>query len=304
MIVYLTHWFRLRERSRAIACLYAAVPAASLVGAPLAGWLLGVHWRGVNGWRWLFIAEGIPAIVFGIITFLYLTDLPSQARWLPRDEQQWLDNELQLELQAKKNVREFTILQAFSDRRVLLLIFAWFLALCGYLGNVYWLPTFVKRLSGFSDRTVSSLMLIPAITGVVATLFNGWHSDKSNERRKHAAVPLLLAVPLYGFLIVARPGAATTISILLFGTGVVYAYLPVFWSMPTMMLSGSAAAATFGLINSVGQLGGLAGPVAIGFLNDRTHSLTASFSFIAITYIVASALILSLRIRDPLGASS
>jgi ACS family tartrate transporter-like MFS transporter len=303
MIVYLTHWFRIRERSRAIACLYAAVPAASLVGSPLAGWLLGVHWRGVNGWRWLFIAEGIPAIVFGIITFVYLTDLPSQARWLPRDEQQWLDNELQKELQAKKSVRDFTILQAFTDKRVLVLILAWFLALSGYLGNVYWLPTFVKRLSGFSDRTVSSLMLIPALIGVVATLFNGWHSDKTNEQRKHAAIPLLLAVPLYGFLIIARPDAAATISILLFGTGIVYAYLPVFWSMPTMMLSGSAAAATFGLINSVGQLGGLAGPVAIGFLNDRTHSPAASFSFIALTYIAASALILSLRIRDPLGTS-
>jgi len=102
MIVYLTHWFRLRERSRAIACLYAAVPTASLVGSPLAGWLLGTHWRGLAGWRWLFIVEGTPAIVIGIITIFYLTDWPSQARWLPQDEQEWLMNELRAELQAKK----------------------------------------------------------------------------------------------------------------------------------------------------------------------------------------------------------
>ena len=105
MIVYLTHWFRLRERSRAIACLYAAVPAASLIGSPLAGWLLGVHWQMLAGWRWLFILEGVPAIVLGIVTIFYVTDRPAQARWLPPDERDWIVNELQAELQAKKNIR-------------------------------------------------------------------------------------------------------------------------------------------------------------------------------------------------------
>src|SRR6266851_3590212 len=95
MIVYLTHWFRLRERSQAIACLYAAVPAASLIGSPLAGWLLGVRWQLLAGWRWLFILEGIPAIVLGIITIFYLTDWPAQAGWLPQDERDWLVSELQ-----------------------------------------------------------------------------------------------------------------------------------------------------------------------------------------------------------------
>jgi ACS family tartrate transporter-like MFS transporter len=155
MIVYLTHWFRLRERSRAIACLYTAVPTASLIGSPIAGWLLGVHWPWLAGWRWLFIAEGTPAIVLGIVTIFYLTDWPSQAGWLPRDERDWLSGELQAELQAKKKTRDHTVLEAFRDQQVLILTAAWFLALLGLLGTTYWIPTFVKRLSGFSDRTVT-----------------------------------------------------------------------------------------------------------------------------------------------------
>jgi MFS transporter, ACS family, tartrate transporter len=102
MIVYLTHWFCSRDRGRAIACLYTAVPTASLIGSPIAGWLLGVHWWQLAGWRWLFILEGIPAIVLGIVTIFYLTDWPAQARWLADDERDWLVRELQTELQAKK----------------------------------------------------------------------------------------------------------------------------------------------------------------------------------------------------------
>jgi MFS transporter, ACS family, tartrate transporter len=304
MIVYLTHWFRHRERGRAIACLYAAVPAATLAGSPLAGWLLGVHWRALAGWRWLFIAEGIPAIVAGVVAFFYLTDWPSQARWLPADECQWIENELQNEIHAKKRLRDFTVLQAFSDPRVLMLILTWLLSLSAYLGNVYWLPTFVKRLSRFSDRTVSSLMMIPALIGVAGTLLNAWHSDKTREFPRHTAAPLLFAALMYGFLIVVRPGPVTTVFVLLVSTGIVYAYLPVFWSMPTMILSGQAAAATFGLINSVGQLGGIAGPAVIGFLNDRTHSPTAGFVYIVLAYIVAGILILSLKIGNPLDAAA
>jgi predicted MFS family arabinose efflux permease len=160
-----------------------------------------------------------------------------------------------------------------------LFLAVFFLALSGALGNIYWIPTFVKRLSGFSDRGVTALLIIPALIGIAGMLGNGCHSDKKMERRLH------------------------TISLLLLGSGFLYAFLPVFWSMPTAMLSESTAAATLGLINSIGQLGGLAGPYIIGFLNDRTHSLTASFGFIALVYIAAASLILSLRITDPIKAS-
>jgi MFS transporter, ACS family, tartrate transporter len=303
MIVYLTHWFRLRERSRAIACFFAAVPSASLIGSPVAGWLLGVHWWFLAGWRWLFILEGIPAIVLGIVTVFYMTDWPTQARWLPPDERNWLISELQGELQAKKKVRDYTILQAFSDRRILTLIAAWFLALTGSLGTIYWTPTFVKRVSGFSNQTVTTLLLIPALMGIVGMLINSWHSDKTAERRWHTAIPLVAAGLMFAFVILTRHNVPLAILFLLLASGSSYAYLPTFWAIPTLMLSETAAAATFGLLNSFGHLGGFAANFAIGFLNDRTHSLVASFGFIALVYVMAGSLILTLRIRNPLHPS-
>jgi ACS family tartrate transporter-like MFS transporter len=301
MIVYLTHWFRLLERGRAIACLYAAVPAGLLIGSPLAGWLLGVHWRSLAGWRWLFILEGIPAIVMGIITIFYLTDWPTQARWLPESERNWLVNELQAELEAKKKKRNYSIIEVFGERRILILLLAYLLAMTGYLGNVYWIPTFVKRVSGFSNQTVTSLLMIPALMGVLGMLINGWHSDKTNERHWHTGVPLLAAGSMFFLSTVSRHDVTLTIAFLLLGSGFLFAYFPTFWAIPTTMLSEAAAAASFGLINSIGQLGGFTGNYAIGFLNDRTHSLTASFAFIALVYVAAGTLILSLRIRDPIG---
>ena len=301
VIVYLTHWFCARDRSRAIACLYAANPAAALIGSPLAGWLLGVHWHALAGWRWLFILEGIPAVVVGIITYFYMTDLPAQAGWLPQDERDWLVYQLQAELQAKKKIRNYTIMQAFCDPRILRLIFAYFLALTGALGTIYWIPTFVKRLSGFYNQTITSLLLIPALMGIAGMLINGWHSDRTAERHWHSAIPLVCAGLMFGLLTAFRHEVPLAIACLLLGSGFLYAYYPAFWAIPTMMLSEAAAAATFGLINSLGHLGGFAGNYAIGFLNDRTHSLTASFAFIALVYVAAGGLILSLRVRDRAG---
>jgi len=300
MIVYLTHWFCVRDRSRAIACLYSAVPAASLVSSPLAGWLLGVHWRGLAGWRWLFILEGVPAIVIGVITVFYLTDWPAQARWLPQDERVRLAQELAAETRAKKKFRDHTIWQAFGDPRVLLLTTAWFVALSGALGSIYWIPTFVKRISAASDRTVTTLLIMPALIGVACMLWNGWHSDKTGERRWHAAWPLLAAGLMFGLSVLARHNAPLAISCMLLGSGLYFGFQPVCWSMPTLILGESAAAATFGLINSMGQIGGVFGPKLIGFLNMRTHGVTASLAFIAVAYLVAGGLMLSLKIRDPL----
>jgi ACS family tartrate transporter-like MFS transporter len=298
MIIYLTRWFSRRDRSRAIACLFAAMPAAVLIGSPLAGMLLGVNWHGLAGWRWLFVLEGIPAVLLGAVTLFYLTDRPAEARWLEMNERDWISNELAAELHAKKRVRQYTVFEALRDPQVLTLAAVYLVAATGALANVYWLPTFVKRISGMSIGTVTSLIMVPALIGFVGILFNGWHSDKTAERRWHAAVPLLASGILYGCLILFREEVPMALSFLLLGSGLLYSFYPAFWALPTMMLSEAAAAASFGLIVSVSQFGGLVGPYIIGFLNDYTRSLASGFGFIALLYVAAAGLILLLKVEQ------
>ena len=198
-------------------------------------------------------------------------------------------------MEAKKRTRDYTIGEAFRDRQVLILVTVYLLSITGALANIYWIPTFVKRLSGLSNQKVTSLLVVPALIGIFGTLINGWHSDKSGERLWHAAIPLVAAGLMYAILMPAQRNVPLGVSLLLLGSGCLYSFYPVFWAMPTMILSESAAAATFGFITSVSQLGGFAGPYVIGFLNDRTHSLTAGFGFIALAYLAAGSLVLSLK---------
>ena len=166
IIVFLTHWFRVADRAKAIAFFYSAVPAASVVGSLLAGWLLGVHWGGVAGWRWIFIVEGIVPVLFGVITIFYLADHPRDARWLPPDERTRIEDELRRELDVKKSAGVMTIGQAFRERRVLLLMVPYFLTLCGQQAVVYWIPTFVKRLSGMPVSQVAWWVALPGLAGI------------------------------------------------------------------------------------------------------------------------------------------
>jgi ACS family tartrate transporter-like MFS transporter len=301
MIVYLTHWLRLCDRGRAIALLFSAVPLSSLIGSPLAGWLLGTGWRGLAGWRWLFIVEGIPAIALGFATLFYLTDWPKDARWLASDEQEWISRELEAEKRAKKETGNYTIWEAFCDRRILLLMFANVLAIVGYTSIIFWLPTFIKRLSGLPNSKVTLLVTLPAIAGLLGLILNGWHSDKTGERRWHTAIPLVCIGSMYLLLIPASANFPFAMALFALGGGFMYSYYPAFWSIPTMILSESAAAATFGLINGVGHLGGFFGPYIIGDLNTRTGSLLAGFGFIGSCYLLAAFLIMRLKLHSTIS---
>ena len=301
MIVYLTHWFRLSDRAKAIASLYAAVPAASVLGSVLAGWLLPVHWFGIAGWRWLFIIEGVSPILLSIITVFYLTDRPAQARWLSEAERCWISQELEVEIAAKRKIRTYTVWQAICDRRILMLIVPYFLAHVGAQANIFWIPTFIKRISGLPTSKVALLVTLPGLVGVVGMLLNGWHSDRTGERRWHASIPLLCA-GVSCLLIVGTPNSSIAIALLVLGGGVFFSYYPVFWSIPTMVLSQSAAAASFGLINSIGHVGGFVGPYAVGSLNERTGGLSAAFMLIAVCYVLAGVVLAAIKIPSPISS--
>jgi len=293
VIVYLSHWFRYRDRAKATAVFYAASPLSYVVGSPLAGLLLGISWLGLRGWRWLFILEGIPAVVFGVITVFYLTDWPRDATWLSQDERDRITSELEQEKQAKQSIRRYTVWQAFSERDVILLTMSYFCATTGGYGIAFWLPTILKRISGQSDIRVSLFASLPYLAGFLVQQLNGWHSDRTCERRWHAAVPIFLCG--VALLLAVIFGSNTSLAVTLFTlVGACYfAFHPCFWAVPTAFLSESAAAASIGLINSLGNLGGFVGPLMMGYLVNRTHSFTAGLLYLVGSLCLSGILMLA-----------
>lgn len=297
IIVYLTHWFRREDRARAGALFFAAIPFSNVVGSPIAGLLLGVHWLGISGWRWLFIIEGIPAVLLGVVTIFYLTDWPRQAAWLPVEEQEWITGELQREKQAKAALGQVTIWQALARREVLLLALIYFLGVTGIYGFNIWFPTILKRATGLSDMMVTLVAMLPYVLGLILMIWIGWHSDRSAERRWHTAAPLLACGTLLAISIGAKDTVLVALGALIVAGACTTAFMPSFWALPTTLLSESAAAASIGLINSVGNLGGFAGPYVIGYLGTLTHSFSAGLGVLTAALFVSAVLVLRLRIE-------
>jgi ACS family tartrate transporter-like MFS transporter len=293
VIVYLTHWFRYQDRAKAVAFFYAANPLSYVIGSPLAGLLLGLSWLGMRGWRWLFIIEGIPAILLGLITIWYLTDWPEQANWLPEDEKSWITRALKQEKEAKKRRRSYGVWEALRHRDVILLTLCYFCAMTGSYGIAFWLPTILKRLSGQSDFRVTLLAALPYAAAFILQQVNGWHSDRTRERRWHAAVPLFMCGLALAFAVLGRTHFGLSIGLFVVAGGSFYGFQPVFWAVPTLFLSESAAAASIGLINAVGNLGGFAGPMVMGYLANRTHSFSPGLLYLVASLFASGALMLA-----------
>jgi MFS transporter, ACS family, tartrate transporter len=293
VVVYLSHWFRSADRAKALAGFYAAMPLSYVIGSPVAGVLLGLSWLGLRGWRWLFVLEGLPAILLGLLALVYLTDWPRQANWLRREEREWIATELDREKKAKKNIRSFSVWEALRHRDVILLTSCYFFAVTGNYGIAFWLPTMLKRWSGLSDLKVTLLASLPYLAGFLTQQLNGWHSDRSRERRWHAAVPVLLS-GLSLFLAIGF-GSSVMLSIIFFTMvgAAYYAFHPAFWAVPTEFLSESAAAASIGLINSVGNLGGLVGPLILGYLVTRMRSFTGGLGYLVGSFLLSGILMLA-----------
>ena len=295
LIVYISHWFRNEDRAKAMALFMAAIPISNIIGAPVSGLLLGVDWLGMAGWRWLFIIEGAPAILFGVITIFYLTDRPHQARWLEADERQWITAELNRELQAKQRAHSFGVLQAFRNREVVLLTLAYFFMVTALYGFSFWLPTILKKLSGTSNLVVTLITALPYCVALMALLFVGWSSDKTGERRWHTALAMITAGLGLVLSVAARDHTVIAVSTFCLAAAGMYSFLPVFWALPTSFLTGTAAAASIGWINSVGNLGGFVGPYVVGYLSRLTGSYVGGVLYLSLSAMLAAGLILSLR---------
>jgi MFS transporter, ACS family, tartrate transporter len=289
VVVYLSHWFIREDRAKAGSNFMAAIPLSFIVGSPLAGWILGHPWLGVDGWRWLFVLEGMPAVLLGAVAFFYLTDRPRDAAWLAPEQRQWIEQKLVEEKPVSP--RKITTWQALRSGPVLVLSAVAFLEYFVAYTVAFWLPTILKRQSGFSDVRVGFMGMVPYMVGLIAMLVNGWHSDKTGERRWHTAVPLFIAATaLLGLITVT---ASTQVSLILFTMLLcVSGFLPAFWAMPSEILSESAAAASVGMINAVGSIAGFAGPFLFGYLNSRTGSYSSGLMVMMVCAIAGGLLVL------------
>ncbi len=289
VIVYLSHWFIHEDRAKATSNFMAAIPLSFILGSPIAGWILGHKWFAVEGWRWLFVLEGMPAVLLGVVAFFFLTDWPAEAAWLAPEQRQWITQNLADEKPANRH--SITLGQSLRSLPILLLTAGAFLAYVASYAIYFWLPTVLKRQSGLSDMRVGLLGAIPYVVAFIAMLINGWHSDRTRERHWHAAVPLFIAAA--GLLGLIHPTSSTLLTVVLFSMAcMVMAFLPTFWAIPTEILSDSTAAFAVGMINGIASIAGFGGPYVFGYLNSRTGSFSYGFAVLMVCAVGGGILIL------------
>jgi MFS transporter, ACS family, tartrate transporter len=303
VIVYLTHWFIYRDRAKAVALFMSAIPIGFIVGGPIAGTILGVHWLGVPGWRWLFLFEGIPAIILGIATLFFLPDRPNEARWLRAEESDWITARLAEEREAKAHAQHMTLWQTLRHPAVVMLTIGLFFTYSGGYAFWFWEPTMLQRLTGWSVLRVSWMGSLVFGAGLIGMLLLGWNSDRTRERRWHFAIPqLTAALALGAWFLLPHSSALLIVVFTLVGFGTV-AYLPSFWALPSAFLTSSAAAAAVGFINCTASIGGFVGAKIIGDLSQRTGSFNMGFIFMIACWTIASLLVL-LCPRENVGGAS
>lgn len=281
VIVYLSHWFRYEDRTRAKAWFMMTQPLAVVIGTPISRWILeNIHWHEIAGWRWVFVLEGVPAIFVGVVALFYLTDRVHEAKWLPEDEKRWLLHELQTEEAQKIAAGRVGILDAFRHKQTLLLIAVLFLIVTSNQAILFFLPSITNNMKGISISWRTVVTILPYLCSIVGILVNGYWSSRTGERRWHTALPILLTSGFLAGAILAGEHLAITIAFFCLIGFSFQAWLPVLWTLPTAYLGQAAAATAIGTINSVGNLGGFAGPYLFGYLKTATGSYQAGLWFL------------------------
>lgn len=296
IILYLTYWFPAAERARIVALFMASVPLATVVGGPLSGALLEMHgFLGLAGWHWLFIIEGAPAIILGVLALKVLTNKPAEARWLSEDERQALTRTLAAEAETTKAVGYADLGAALTRPRVLALGTLYFFMVIGLYGIGFWMPQVIEGF-GFDPLRVGFLTAIPYLFAAIAMVVWGRHSDRTGERRRHIALPLLLAAVAFAWSAYSGPLVPTMVALTIATLGFYAAFGP-FWSLPTALLTGTGAAAGIALVNSMGNAAGFAGPYIVGVLKQATGSFSAALLFLAAALALGG--FMALFFREP-----
>ena len=267
VILYLTYWYTARERARIVAIFMTATAVANVIGAPLSGLLLGVHGFGLLGWQWLFVIEGIPAILLGFVVFFYLPDGPKDARWLTAPEKEWILARIEVENASKSSTGHGNLSAAFSTPAVWIFCAIYFVNAMTTYGIVNWLPTIIKKSGTFDDIKVGLLTAIPFALGAIVMVFTARNSDRTGKHREHVAGAAFIC----GIGLIIAAFQHTTLGIVAsfsFAAMGLYSLVGPFWALPTSILGGTAAAAGIALINSIGNLGGFAGPYLVGRIKD------------------------------------
>jgi MFS transporter, ACS family, tartrate transporter len=295
VIVYLSHWFPARDRARATSLFLMGTPVAQLINPKISGWLLtlsdhGHGPLGLLGWQWVYVGWSIPAVILGIAVYRTLPDRPRDARWLSDEERNALDAELQAGRDAQlAHAGHMTMWQAFRNPRILGISFAYFFAITAFYGIDLFTPSILARWYGMPMSSLTWFLVIPAATSLLAQLFAGWSSDRMAERKWHAVVPLFIAALALAFIPLSRGSFVLTLALFAIATAATKAYLPAFWCLPSLYVSGVAAAASAGFINSFGNLGGFLGSFVLGGWEARTGSFNSGIYFIALCAALAAA---------------
>lgn len=285
VILYLTYWYTQKRRARMVALFMSAVPISGMLAGPLSGWILA-KMSGAGGmepWQWLFLLEGIPSIFVGAATLIFLTDKPSKATWLTEDEQRIVQRVVDEEDAQKLKGRQagHRLADVFRSVPVWLLSVAYFGMTAGNYGITFWLPQIIQDTITKDPQMIGWVSAIPWTASVIAMNIWGHHSDKTGERRWHMGIAAATgAVALAVSAIPGIPGVAG-FAALVVGASAIMCQFAVFWSLPTALLSGSAAAAGIAWVNSIGNLAGYASPHVVGYIRDSTHSMVAALLVLA-----------------------
>jgi sugar phosphate permease len=302
IVLYLTYWFPQREQAHSIALFMAAIPVASILGSPVSGLILDrVHWFQVSSWRWLLILQGAPAVFGGILTYFLLPGRPAEAKFLIDTEKDWIARELERE---RQRTGDLSALQALHNGRV------WHLAVIGFTHAIatysisFWLPQLMKSLlSAQSNTVIGFLLMLPYLAALIAMVLVSRHSDQTLERRYHVAI--CAGIAGMGLILLGSVHSiSVSIAILSIVTMGNFSSIAVFYSLPGEFLSGFSAASGIALITSIANLGGFAGPYAVGFIRQRTGDLYAGLALAGVSLCVCATLTLLLpRRADTVGAA-